>query len=49
MSNLIVNIRFGCWHFQVRRGPPWVEWSYNSVHIGNPNRFAIYQLFGWRP
>ena len=25
MTNLLLNIRFGSWHFQVRRDRPWVS------------------------
>ena len=29
MTNLLLNIRFGSWHFQVRRDRPWVSVSHN--------------------
>jgi hypothetical protein len=32
MSNLLLNIRFGSWHFQVRRDRPWVAISHNPYH-----------------
>jgi hypothetical protein len=32
MSNLIVNVRFGLWHFQIRRDRPWFGLSRNDYH-----------------
>ena len=48
MSNLWINIRFGCRHFQVSRDRPYISWTYNPAHEGNPTNkwFAIYCLFG---
>jgi hypothetical protein len=32
MSNLLLNIRFGSWHFQVMRDLPWVRFGHNPHH-----------------
>ncbi|WP_158555079.1 hypothetical protein [Fulvimarina endophytica] len=52
MSDTIVNIRIGLYHFQnSKRWRP--RWSKNAFHFGYPEgRLAIYELFGleriWR-
>lgn len=38
MSNLILNIRFGEWHFQVMRDRPWVRISHNPYQAEARNR-----------
>ena len=42
MSNLILNIRFGEYHFQIRRDRPWVRWSHNH------HQFIARQKPGWK-
>jgi hypothetical protein len=32
MSNAIINVRFGSWHFQVLRDRPFVRISRNAYH-----------------
>jgi hypothetical protein len=32
MSNLLLNIRFGSWHFQVMRDLPFIRISRNEYH-----------------
>lgn len=32
MSNLLLNVRFGSWHFQIRRDAPFLSISRNSYH-----------------
>lgn len=36
MSNLLFNMRIGCWHFQISKDMPFVKFVYNQAHIGNP-------------
>jgi hypothetical protein len=50
MSNLWINIRFGCWHLQIGPDHPRFRWSYNGFHKGRKSPpVAIYTLFGWCP
>lgn len=45
MSNTIVNVRFGSWHFQIVRDIPWMRFGPNPYHAkGSPARTAP----GWR-
>lgn len=48
MSDLIFNIRFGTRHFQIHRNTPYITWTYNPAHKGNPTNkwFAVYCWFG---
>ena len=43
MSNDIINIRFGCKHFQVTRNFK-ITFRYNPWHEDNPNRFEVYKF-----
>jgi hypothetical protein len=47
MSNLVINIRFGCYHLQLEKRSIKPKISYNAAHKGNPKRFEIYQFFGY--
>jgi hypothetical protein len=53
MSSLIINIRFGCYHFQVDRNKTRregekrfrrVRWTFNGFHKGNPKKFEVYKF-----
>lgn len=57
MSDLIINIRFGCYHFQVRKNKTRREGekrfkrariTYNAHHEGNPKKFEIYDFLWWK-
>lgn len=39
MSNLIINLRIWCFHFQVARDRPWFRVSYNDYHRNGGSRF----------
>jgi hypothetical protein len=52
MSDLLINIRVGLYHFQLRRWwtSPWFEVSRNDYHRGYKDGFfAVYEFFGWAP
>jgi hypothetical protein len=36
MSDLILNWRFGVWHFQIGRNAPHIRINKNQYHIDNP-------------
>ncbi|PWJ81565.1 hypothetical protein C7441_11097 [Pseudaminobacter salicylatoxidans] len=54
MSNCLVNIRFGEWHFQIVRDRPWVSLGHNPYHAIQRRHdpkwrwFEVYDLLGWR-
>lgn len=48
MSDLLINIRLGVWHFQITRSLK-VSVSRNARHEGYPHgRFQVYEFLGWR-
>lgn len=51
MSNLIINIRFWYWHFQISRGFKTVEWVKNSYHVEKglkgKCKIQVYKFFNW--
>lgn len=50
MSNLIINIRVGLYHFQVERGFRTFRISRNESHAGYPDGFfQIHQFFNTIP
>ena len=52
MSDLIVNVRFGEWHFQIGRNRPRFRWSHSAWHADHRDDddwtwFDIYQGGFW--
>lgn len=46
MSDLIINIRVGLYHFQVKKWS--ISIKRNDVHKGYPDGFFwVYEFFGW--
>jgi len=49
MSDLVINIRIGLYHFQLTRSFK-IRISRNAMHEGYPfGRFKVYEFFGYRP
>lgn len=44
MSNLIFNLRFWYWHFQIRRDRPWISLSFNPYHWNHGIGWRWFQL-----
>jgi len=47
MSNLLFNIRFGSYHWQVRRDRPWFSISHNPVHDERGPGFKWFMVYCW--
>lgn len=49
MSNLILNIRYGTKHLQIRRNPFKIEIITNQYYLANKplKKFAIYNIGNW--
>jgi hypothetical protein len=54
MTNLLLNIRFGKYHLQIRKVFPWISFTRNSYYDEYPYHkwFAVYQIGNyhhWEP
>lgn len=44
MSNLLLNLRIACWHFQIMRDRPWVRFGFNRYRWEHGHRRPIVEF-----